>query len=211
MIAQTKFQERIQILLQQENHISTKRKKELVQLATIIFQQKNEMGFSNVNFVCTHNSRRSQLAQIWFWYALHHFGIEQIKSYSGGTEATAFNHRMVEAVLRFGFLISKLDDSENPNYKIQIGEERSQYLFSKKFLAESNPQKDFIAVMVCSHADENCPLVPGTYARIPLRYEDPKVADNTPSEAKSYDNKVLEIGREILYLVGFLKKKLNEN
>jgi len=198
---------KIEDLLSQGNQISKERKNELKELALKISSQQKEMGFSKLNFVCTHNSRRSQLSQIWFWKALEYFELESISSYSGGTEGTAFNHRMVSALKRFGFNILTLDETKNPKYLIRSGkaEEREMVLFSKKYADSFNPQKDFIAIMVCDQADAECPFVPGAYSRIALPYEDPKVADDTPQETKSYDDKVLEIGREILFLVKHLK------
>ena len=167
------------------------------------------MLFSKVTFVCTHNSRRSQLSQVWFWQGLAYFNIKGISSYSGGTEATAFNHRMVSALQRFGFNLLKMDESDNPKYLMRSGvaDEREMLLFSKKFADGFNPQKDFIAVMVCGQADAECPFVPGAYSRVSLPYEDPKVADDTDQEMKSYDDKVLEIGREILFMTKYLKEK----
>ena len=198
---------KIEDLLSQENQISEKRKKELKEMALKISTQQKEMGFSKLTFVCTHNSRRSQLSQIWFWKALKHFELEDISSYSSGTETTAFNHRMVSALERFGFNILKLDESENPKYLIRSGKanEREMVLFSKKITNSFNPQKDFIAIMVCDQADAACPFVPNVYSRVALTYKDPKVADDTAQEAKSYDDKVVEIGREILFLVKHLK------
>ena len=42
-----------------------------------------------LNFICTHNSRRSHLSQVWAQALAHHVGINTINCYSGGTEATA--------------------------------------------------------------------------------------------------------------------------
>ncbi|MCH2215879.1 MAG: hypothetical protein MK086_11970 [Flavobacteriales bacterium] len=194
---------KIEALQSQEELISPERLEELNDLAGTIHAQKEQMGFSNVTWVCTHNSRRSQLAQIWFWKALQHYEIEKVKSYSGGTEATAFNHRMVKAVKDAGFSLYQRDETENPQYASRIDDtcESELILFSKKFTDEFNPQKDFIAVMVCSQADKECPFVPGAYTRVALPYEDPKVGDDTPQEGEAYAKKVDEIGREVLYLV----------
>lgn len=207
-IMQDPISTKIQTLLSQEDQISDERKKELEFLAKEIHSQMKETGFSKATFVCTHNSRRSQLAQIWFWRALEHFELDNISSYSGGTEATAFNHRMVSALQRFGFDIQALDETKNSKYVVRSGKakEREMVLFSKKYADSFNPQQDFIAVMVCSQADKACPFVPGAFSRVALPYEDPKVADDTPLEAKSYDDKVVEIGREVLYLV----KRVND-
>jgi len=49
-------------------------------------------------------------------------------------------------------------------------------------------------------ADEACPLVRGTELRVPLRYEDPKLADGTPGEAVAYDARSLQIASEMLHL-----------
>lgn len=200
----------IEKLLTQETAITAKRKIALTALAKAIFNLKKTNGFAKANFICTHNSRRSQLSQIWFWYALQYFNIEHISAYSGGTESTAFNHRMVSALQRFGFNITKLEDSPNPKYVVRSGmaNEREMILFSKKYSHYFNPSDNFVAVMVCSDVDEKCPFVSGASVRFPLTYLDPKAADDTPQEAKFYDDKVVEIGREILFMVQALKTML---
>ncbi|MEM6771423.1 MAG: protein-tyrosine-phosphatase, partial [Bacteroidota bacterium] len=71
--------------------------------------------------------------------------------------------------------------------------------FSKRYDDAVNPKANFAAVMTCSDADENCPFIPGADVRIPLTYEDPKVADGTPEEATVYDERLREIGRELLW------------
>lgn len=206
----TSVSNKIESLLNQENLISEKRKSELEYLAKEIANQYKAKGFAKATFVCTHNSRRSQLSQIWFWRALEHYGINGVSSYSGGTEATAFNHRMVSAMQRYGFEILKLDENKNPKYLVRSGQanEKEMLLFSKKYSDQFNPQKDFVAVMVCGQADAECPFVPGAYSRVSLPYEDPKVADDTPLESKSYDDKVIEIGREIFYMTKQLESFL---
>jgi len=54
--------------------------------------------------------------------------------------------------------------------------------------------------MTCDHADENCPFIPGTEQRIPVRYEDPKAFDNTPLEAEKYDERSVQIATEMFYV-----------
>ena len=198
--------EKIKVLLTQKEEISAARKGELEELASLILGQLKHTGFAKVTFICTHNSRRSQLAQIWFWWALAYFQIENVESYSAGTERTALNHRMVSALQRYGFSLQEMESGANPKYLMQ-GERpgvKELILFSKKYADAEHPQEDFIAVMVCDQADADCPLVPGSYARVSLPYVDPKVADDTPAETKCYDEKVIEVGREIVYLVKYL-------
>ena len=200
----------IKTLETEQDLILGTRKVELGHLAKIIQDQLNRQGSASVTFVCTHNSRRSQLAELWFSAAAWHYQLSGIESYSGGTSATAFNPRMVEALVRFGFNLMKTTDSDNPRYLTNLSESPGQekVMFSKKYDDPFNPQKDFIAVMVCSQADHDCPFVPGAFARVSLPYDDPKAFDGTGQEEQAYDEKVEEIGREILYLVRVLSSNI---
>lgn len=159
----------------------------------------------HLNFICTHNSRRSQLSQIWSKTAAHQFGVE-INSYSGGVEVTAFNERAVASCRRLGFDIDKITDSDNPEYMVHIDDSVSITCFSKVYYNEVNPTKGFAALMTCSDADENCPFISGTESRIPLRYEDPKAFDGTDLEAEKYDERNLQIASELLFVFGQVAK-----
>ncbi len=52
----------------------------------------------NLIFICTHNSRRSVLGQVWAQVAAARYGISQVATFSGGTETTACNPRTVAAL-----------------------------------------------------------------------------------------------------------------
>jgi arsenate reductase (thioredoxin) len=159
-----------------------------------------------LNFICTHNSRRSHISQIWAQTAAHYYGIKNVETFSGGTEATAFNPRAVKAMQETGFDIVTKKDGQNPVYEVKYSNEAAPLtIFSKKYDDPFNPNKNFAAVMTCSHADENCPLVVGAAARIALTYNDPKDFDGTPQEAAKYSERVHEIGREILYAFSQVK------
>ena len=152
-----------------------------------------------LNFICTHNSRRSHLAQIWAAVAAYYYDVPGVETFSGGTEATAFNPRAVAAMKRAGFQIVA-GKGDNPIYSVSYaGDAEPLVCFSKVYDHASNPQSKFAAIMTCSDADENCPFIPGVELRLPLTYEDPKMADDTPEETKRYDERVRQIGREILY------------
>ena len=189
--------------------ITESRKTELQELARIISDHQESTGHTEVTFVCTHNSRRSQLSELWLRAGASYYKIKGIRTYSGGTAATAFNPRMVDAVVRFGFYLHKSGDSVNPRYIAKLGPSDKNEMFSKKYDDPFNPNSDFVAVMVCSQADKDCPFVPGAFARVALPYEDPKAYDNTPEEKQAYDDKVREIGREILYLARMIKQQEN--
>ena len=181
--------------------IDIDRQDDLNVLAEIIGADLKSKDRSRITVICTHNSRRSQLAEFLLRIMAHHFNIEGIQTYSGGTEATAFNHRMVKALKEYGFSFTKSDDLENPRYQYQSEySDFDQVMFSKVYNDAYNPSEEFIALMVCDHADQNCPIVSGASHRISLPYLDPKASDDTPDEKYAYAEKVKEIGREMLYL-----------
>ena len=150
-------------------------------------------------FVCTHNSRRSHMAQLWAAAGAAANGLN-VATYSGGTESTAFNPRAVAALQRAGFTIERTTDDENPVYHVRMGDTlRPLTCFSKAYMHAPNPQSDFTAIMVCDDADARCPAVPGAAGRFAIQYVDPKVADGTPEEAATYDERCAQIAREMLY------------
>ena len=152
-----------------------------------------------LNFICTHNSRRSQFSQIWAQTLADKLGVK-IHSYSGGVEVTAFNERAIASIQRTGFKIS-LDGVSNPKVNVKHSDEGSPVIaFSKLFDDATNPQTGFAAVMTCSHADENCPFIAGAEMRIPVRYQDPKAFDDTEMEGQKYDERSLQIASEMAYV-----------
>lgn len=151
-------------------------------------------------FVCTHNSRRSHMSQLWASAAAVRYRLDNIETFSGGTESTAFNSRAVAALERAGFKIEIEEPGDNPKYSVTFADDvRPHSCFSKVYSDDVNPNADFCAVMTCSSADESCPSVQGAVKRIAIPYEDPKVADDTLEEMSKYDERTAQICREILY------------
>lgn len=186
--------------------ISNDRKAVLKVLIQYIQQKVDEGKEVNLNFICTHNSRRSQFSQIWAKTIAELYRIP-VNSYSGGVEVTAFNSRAVDSLLRSGFKISAKENGSNPVYSLYFSEERDPIIaFSKVFDDPANDAKQFAAVMTCDHADENCPFIPGTEQRIPVRYEDPKAFDDTEWESEKYDERSLQIASEMLYVFSQIRK-----
>jgi len=177
-----------------------KERKAVLQLLIDYVQAKKDKGETiNLNFICTHNSRRSQFSQVWGKVAAYYYGVE-INSYSGGVEVTAFNERAVESIKRTGFEVSSVGEG-NPNYSIFYSKSESPIIaFSKVFDDAANASSNFAAVMTCSHADENCPFIPGAEARLPIRYDDPKAFDDTPEEAEKYDERSRQIATELFFV-----------
>lgn len=175
------------------------RKPVLHELVDYVQSKLNNKESILLNFICTHNSRRSQFSQLWAQLASYVYGIETL-CYSGGTEATAFNERAVASIQRAGFAVQQ-SGTDNPLYKVSIAPEAAPLeMFSKTFDDGANPAAGFAAIMTCSDADENCPFIAGADQRIPLRYEDPKAFDSTDLEAKKYDERSLQIATELLYV-----------
>lgn len=157
-------------------------------------------------FVCTHNSRRSQFAQIWAQTAAVHYGVQGLTFASGGTETTAANIRTVNALRRAGFDVKATTEGKNPRYVVSLAKKKPTFeMFSKVYSDRANPQKQFVAVMCCSDADENCPVVMGASDRFPLHYVDPKAADGTDKEAAAYDERCRQIAAEMFYVLSQVK------
>jgi arsenate reductase len=195
-----------QRLANEFDQIPDSRKLILNELTEFVSGKSKLDQVAKLNFICTHNSRRSHISQIWAQTAAQYFGIGDVACYSCGTEATAFNPRAVHAMKEAGFDIQIFKDGSNPVYKVTFSNNAPALtVFSKRYDDEFNPKKDFAAIMTCSHADENCPLVSGAIKRIALTYDDPKDFDGTPQESAKYTERVQEIGREILYAFSQVK------
>lgn len=186
--------------------IPGERKVDLAKVADYIGGRQAKGEPARLIFICTHNSRRSHLSQIWAQVAAEYYGLENVETYSGGTEATAFNPRAVAAMRRCGLKIAAADaDATNPRYSVSTSDDATpQVCFSKVYDAPPNPTQDYCAVMTCSQADDACPIVMGCDLRMPIRYEDPKVADDTEFEAQRYDERSAQICREMLYMVSLV-------
>jgi arsenate reductase (thioredoxin) len=200
------LKETIETLVMEFETIPAERKAPLSQLAEFVERKAAAGEKAELVFICTHNSRRSHISQIWAQTAAAYYGIGNVVSYSGGTEATAFNPRAVAAMEKAGFSITSKTNGENPIYEVFFARGANAMLaYSKKYDAGENPKKDFAAVMTCSHADEHCPIVAGMEQRISLPYDDPKEFDQTPLESAKYLERVFEIGREILFAFSLVK------
>jgi len=199
-----------------ESEVNTFSAKSILEARKIILQplidfvqtKVNAKQSIRLNFICTHNSRRSHLSQIWAETAAKYYSIKNVFCYSGGTEATALYPKVAEILQNTGFKIKRLSEGQNPVYAIKYSEnEHSVIGFSKTFDDVFNPNSDFAAIMTCSHADENCPIIAGAEKRIPITYEDPKKFDNTPEQSAKYSERSLQIASEMFYIFS----KINNN
>lgn len=190
--------------------IPNERRELLARLADYIERRRRAGPPARLHFICTHNSRRSHLSQLWATVAAAYFGLNDIATFSGGTEATAFNARAVAALERAGFQIDH-PGGDNPRYRVSFSDDAPPVLsYSKVFDDPVNPRRGFAAVMTCAEADAGCPVVPGAEFRLALTYDDPKEADGTPEEAARYDERVRQIGRELFYAMHLVRQLQNQ-
>lgn len=160
----------------------------------------------NLNFICTHNSRRSHLSQVWAQVAAHYFNVKNVYCYSGGTEATAMFPMAAKALELAGLKINNLSKGDNPVYSIKYAENEHPIIaFSKTYDSEFNPKSEFAAIMTCNNADVGCPFIPGAEKRIPVKYDDPKAFDNTSQQAEKYTERSNQIASEMLYVFSQIK------
>ena len=184
--------------------IDKDRQSKLEILAQYIQAKKDQGKVAQLNFICTHNSRRSHFGQMLSAIAAWHFGVK-VQTWSGGVEVTAFNPRAIAALRRMGIHISH-EQGINPHYQVIFAPEAPTIVgFSKTFDDPHNPQEAFCAIMVCSSAEQNCPFVAGAEKRIAITYEDPGNADNTPQEANTYDERARQMLTEQLFVFSIIK------
>ncbi len=194
------------ILSIDKNFILNDRKDKLNLLINFIKHKHNKDLPIRLKFICTHNSRRSHLAQICAQTMAYYFKIDNVHCYSGGTETTAMYSMVAKTLVNSGFQIQKLSEDKNSIYSIKYAENEPSILgFSKKFDDDFNPKSEFCAVMTCNSANEACPLVIGSENRVAITYEDPKLFDNTPQQLEKYQERNLQIATEMFYVFSKIK------
>lgn len=186
------------------SNLTVARKVKLDALSAYIKKSSGTDSPVKLNFICTHNSRRSHLCQVWAKTMAAYCGIK-VQSYSGGTEATAIFLAIIKTLQNTGFVIDKVSEGSNPTYKLNFTDENHPMtLFSKRYNDRYNPNEDYAAVMTCTDADTNCPVIPNA-TRVSLPYLDPKVSDGKPSELETYATRSRQIATEMKYV--FLQVK----
>lgn len=188
--------------------IASNRIQELEAIAKWIVNANSRESIDLI-FICTHNSRRSHMGQILAQAAAWHFGLKNVRTYSGGTEATAFDARAIQALKDLGMSITESSPGDNPVYQVSLQRGESRFsAFSKNYQNASNPQQGFAAIMTCNHANESCPVVLGAAARFSTPYVDPKISDGTTEESKTYAERAIQIGTEMFYVMAVAHAKI---
>ena len=188
-------------LIKEFSTIPNERKEILNKITQYIESKQKENKPTSLVYICTHNSRRSHFGQVWAHVAANYYNIDDVNSYSGGTEATAYNMNAINALKRIGFDIKPINNEKNSTYHLHFDESKKPIVcFSKVYDHETNPKQEFAAIMTCSDAEENCPFIPGTELKIGTTYNDPKEFDNTPLQDAKYDERCRQIALETFYV-----------
>lgn len=199
------LQKTIELLADKQPAIANERKARLDEL-TVAIQNRLRDPSIRLQFICTHNSRRSVFSQVWAQALAHYFHLDHMQCHSGGTSATAVYPAVIDTLKEQGFHVEKLTGKENPKYTVWFGSSLSPLdIWSKTFGDPSNPDT-FVAVMTCSEADEACPYVPGAEVRISLPYDDPKEFDGLSEEKKQYLARAEQIAAELYHVFQNLPK-----
>lgn len=181
--------------------ISPERKASLKPLINYISAAQKTGNPIRLNFICTHNSRRSHLSQIWAQTMANYYKVTDVICYSGGTEATAVYPQVISTLDAQGFEIIKLSHEDNPVYAIKYGVSDTPIIaFSKAYDHPYNPKGTYAAIMTCNHADQNCPIIIGAEQRIPVTYDDPKAFDHTDQKSAKYIERSQQIASEMSYV-----------
>lgn len=185
--------------------ISAERKVLLSNISKYIESKRAHDQHVNLVYVCTHNSRRSHFGQVWAAVAASYFQIPNVSTFSGGTEATAFNPNAIKALTITGFEVTPESTDSNAHCTVRFGDKEYTNCFSKVYDDEVNPKANFAAIMTCSDAEENCPFIPGVELRIGTTYDDPKAFDGTPQQDEKYLERSNQIALECLYVFSLVQ------
>ena len=197
-----KFNPRLLSIIKTEiSHvIAASRKPVLNKLIKYIDSKRASESEVHLNFICTHNSRRSQFCQIWAETASTYYN-KKVYCYSGGLEVTEFNINAVNTIKKCGFDVIKTG-SKNPTYDLYYSDNRMKPIkvFSKLYNDPFNKANSFAAVTTCSDAEENCPFILNAEKRVFLQYNDPKSFDNSPFKIEKYYECSIQIASELFYV-----------
>ena len=189
------------------NSISLMRQNSLKPLIDFIQSKVDAEQTIKLNFICTHNSRRSHLSQVWAQTLGYFYNIKDLFCFSGGTESTALFPAAAKALEASGFKIDSQTQMKNPLYAIRFAVNETPVKgFSKTYDHAENPKTAFAAILTCSQADKDCPYIPGAEVRIPLPFEDPKAFDNTSQQAEKYRERSLQIATELKHVFSNIKQ-----
>lgn len=191
--------------------IQENRKPKLLQISKYISDKILQKEHIHLIFICIQNSRRSHLAQVIAADAAYQHGLNNkvITTHSGGVEVTRIHPNTVKCLEALNYQIKQMTFNDNPIFDLFI---KPQYpaikLYSKNFEEVTHQLNKFMAIMVCSETETNCPYVPGAEKIIHLPYNDPKIADDTSYPLSEYINVAKQIQSEMHFVFSNIKQSV---
>ncbi|MBC8111544.1 MAG: hypothetical protein H7Y04_10830, partial [Verrucomicrobia bacterium] len=171
-------------------------------IATYVINNFLENQFSNLLFVCTHNSRRSQLCQVWGQIAAFHYDLPLVKCFSGGLETENVSEKILQTLEHAGFHVDNPETQNvyNPQHKVYYSTEFDYIsLFSKPYNDAGNPKNNFCTVMNCTPSGEKYQQIDGSKLNVSLIYQNPKDNDDKPDETQVYKQISYKVSLEMFY------------
>ncbi|WP_196893237.1 low molecular weight phosphatase family protein [Aureivirga marina] len=194
---------------QNDIEITNDRKETLNDIAKAVLDEYLRNERVNLNFICSHNSRRSQFAQIWGNYAINFFSIPNMECFSGGTVVTALHRNTVKTLKEVGFRFDvKTFNHQNPEYLISYQDCKKPILAYSKLIEDQNNKSPYIAITTCNSIEKNCPLFTDCLAYFQLPYTDPKNYDYTALKNEKYNELNMNIASEMAFLFGYIASKI---
>ena len=164
-----------------------KRKKRLDNIASVINENLNKTR--SIVFLCTHNSRRSQICEVWGKVFAEIYR-KKININSAGAFKTVVHSQVYESIVKCGLVVDN---------KKEIFFDKKKFKLNSKTI-DSLTMKNFIAVMTCSNAEKSCPNDPRSIRNIKMFFNDPRIYDETDKMSREYLNTTIYIAEELNYI-----------
>ena len=188
--------------------IPDERKADLARLADYIRQRQAGDGGARITFICTHNSRRSHLAQVWAQVAAYYYAVPRCPPIPAARRSPRSTR---ERQRPFNVPVCGSRPT-NPPQPIRAIEWRPVIAGRRSSVTRSGLTKLPIpraASPPCLTAPK--PTRPARWSAVAIcdcrsAMMTPKAADGTAEEAAVYDQRSRQIGREMLYVMWLLKQ-----
>jgi len=189
-----------------KNNFLEGRRNLLLQIAESIAREYTKNEIVNINFICSDNSRESQLCQAWAFLAAHHYGLN-IHSFSGGLEVSSFHRNTIKTLQKTGFSFQLEDFAhQNPKYSVSYSDSRNSIIVFSKLYDNSANKEPFIAITTSKKAEEHCPLISNAIQCYYLPLNELKSSDGTDEQEANYLAISEKVATEIGYIFAAVKE-----
>ncbi len=187
--------------------ISEERRRIIEELASYIRGNIQTGVKTELLFVGTNNSTRSQFSYVWARTAAYYYGVNNLSFFSGGISPSEIDTQTIMALEDAGFIAYKINQTGETTYEIKYSYNLNPITIrSKTYNTFGQPTINFASIVVCANADINLPVIKGTNFRTSLHYFDPKAYQGTNEVMDQYKEKCREAALEMFYLFYLLKE-----